>query len=87
MIWQLAFIPADSLPYFRYGIIISPFFERFSDPMLSVIIPIYNEIHTIEKMIDRVAAVKCDKEIIAVDDGSTDGTRQVLARLLRTLSG
>jgi glycosyltransferase involved in cell wall biosynthesis len=49
--------------------------------MLSVIIPIYNEIHTIEKMIERVAAVNCDKEIIAVDDGSTDGTRQVLARL------
>jgi glycosyltransferase involved in cell wall biosynthesis len=51
--------------------------------MLSVIIPIYNEINTIEQMIDRVVAVKCEKEIIAVDDGSTDGTRAVLARLLK----
>jgi glycosyltransferase involved in cell wall biosynthesis len=50
--------------------------------MLSVIIPIYNELETIEQMIDRVAAVDCKKEIIAVDDGSTDGTRIVLARLL-----
>jgi glycosyltransferase involved in cell wall biosynthesis len=50
--------------------------------MLSVIVPIYNEIDTIEQMIDRVVAVDCEKEIIAVDDGSTDGTREVLTRLL-----
>ncbi len=49
--------------------------------MLSVIVPIYNEIHTIESLIERVVASACDKEIIAVDDGSQDGTREVLARL------
>ncbi len=49
--------------------------------MLSVIIPIYNEIHTIEQLIQRVIASPCEKEIIAVDDGSKDGTREILARL------
>ncbi len=49
--------------------------------MLSVIIPIYNEINTIELLIERVIASPCNKEIIAVDDGSKDGTREVLARL------
>ncbi len=49
--------------------------------MLSVIIPIYNEINTIESLIQRVIASPCNKEIVAVDDGSQDGTREVLARL------
>ena len=48
---------------------------------LSVIIPAYNEIGTIEKILGRVAAVPLDKEIVVVDDGSTDGTRQLLAGL------
>jgi glycosyltransferase involved in cell wall biosynthesis len=52
--------------------------------MLSVIIPVYNEIDTIELMVNRVIAVQCDKQVIAVDDGSTDGTREVLARLQTT---
>ncbi|MBI4246938.1 MAG: glycosyltransferase family 2 protein [Candidatus Rokubacteria bacterium] len=50
-------------------------------PKLSVVIPVYNEAATIETIIKRVAAVPIDKEIIVVDDGSTDGTRQVLANL------
>lgn len=42
---------------------------------LSVVIPVYNEINTIEKIIDRVKAVEgIDKELIVVDDASTDGT-------------
>lgn len=49
--------------------------------MLSVIIPVYNEIETIEPLIMRVLACDCEKEIVAVDDGSQDGTRDVLARL------
>ena len=48
---------------------------------LSVVIPIYNEAATIEELISRVHAVDIPKEIIVVDDGSTDGTRDVLARL------
>jgi glycosyltransferase involved in cell wall biosynthesis len=46
---------------------------------LSVVIPCYNEANTIEKLIDAVlSAPYPDKEIIIVDDHSTDGTRQIL---------
>ena len=48
---------------------------------LSVIIPAYNEKETISKIISRVRAVKIPKEIIIVDDGSTDGTRDILKKL------
>jgi glycosyltransferase involved in cell wall biosynthesis len=46
---------------------------------LSVVIPCYNEAETIEKLVDAVlSAPYPDKEIIIVDDDSTDGTRQIL---------
>ena len=45
---------------------------------LSVVIPVFNEIRTIEEILRRVQAVEFDKEIIVVDDGSTDGTRDLL---------
>jgi glycosyltransferase involved in cell wall biosynthesis len=48
---------------------------------LSVVIPVYNEAQTISAIIDRVRDVDVDKEILVVDDCSTDGTRDVLARL------
>ncbi len=48
---------------------------------LSVVMPVYNEIHTIEEILRRVRALPVDKEIIVVDDGSTDGTREVLQEL------
>jgi glycosyltransferase involved in cell wall biosynthesis len=50
-------------------------------PKLSVVIPVYNERDTIEEVIRRVQAVKIEKELIIVDDGSTDGTREVLNNL------
>ncbi len=50
---------------------------------LSVIIPVFNEIRTIEELLRRVKAVAVDKEIIIVDDGSTDGTREYLRSLER----
>ena len=46
---------------------------------LSIVIPVYNEIFTIREILRRVQAVPLDKEIVIVDDGSTDGTRRVLA--------
>ncbi len=43
--------------------------------------PVYNEKETLEEIIRRVKASPVDKEIIIVDDGSTDGTRDILKRL------
>lgn len=48
---------------------------------LSVVIPVYNEAATIARVVDRVRAAPFEKEIIIVDDASTDGTRQVLRDL------
>jgi len=50
---------------------------------LSVVIPVYNEIRTLETLLDRVAAVDVgmEKEIVVVDDCSTDGSREFLQRL------
>ena len=48
---------------------------------LSVIIPVYNEAATIRELLARVRAVDMDKEIIIVDDGSSDGTREILEEL------
>lgn len=45
---------------------------------LSIIIPVYNEAKTVEAVTKQVEAVNIDKEIIAVDDGSTDGSFDVL---------
>jgi len=45
---------------------------------LSVVIPVYNEIGTIREILERVRAVPIPKEVIVVDDGSSDGTGDVL---------
>jgi glycosyltransferase involved in cell wall biosynthesis len=45
---------------------------------LSVIIPVYNEIHSISEILSRVLTVDLPKEVIVVDDCSTDGTREFL---------
>jgi glycosyltransferase involved in cell wall biosynthesis len=47
---------------------------------LSVVIPVYNEVRTLEKVVERVRATGLPLEIVIVDDGSTDGTRDLLAR-------
>ena len=54
---------------------------QLADPLLSVVMPVYNERATIEEIITRVLAVPIRVELIVVDDGSKDGTREILARL------
>ncbi|BCS35197.1 glycosyl transferase [Luteitalea sp. TBR-22] len=45
---------------------------------LTVVIPVYNEVHTLLHLIERVQAVAVEKDIVLVDDCSTDGTRDLL---------
>src|SRR5678815_2501073 len=48
---------------------------------LSVVIPVYNEVENIGEILKRVQSTKLAKEIIVVDDGSKDGTRDILQKL------
>lgn len=55
--------------------------------LVTVVIPCFNEKATILALVERVKAAAFDKEIIVVDDGSTDGTREVLERDVAPLAG
>ena len=48
---------------------------------LSVVVPVYNERLTLPEILERIQAIAIPKEIVVVDDGSTDGTREFLRRL------
>ncbi|MCG6916375.1 MAG: glycosyltransferase family 2 protein [Deltaproteobacteria bacterium] len=48
---------------------------------ISVVIPVYNEVQTIKEIVARVQGVELEKEIIVVDDYSTDGTREHLREI------
>ena len=52
-----------------------------TEMVVSVLIPVYNEEDTVAEIIERVRAAPYKMEIICVDDCSTDGTRDILARL------
>ncbi|MBS1250552.1 MAG: Polyprenol monophosphomannose synthase [Chloroflexi bacterium] len=48
---------------------------------ITVLIPAYNEVHTIREILKRVQATEIPHEILIVDDGSVDGTREILEEL------
>ncbi|MYE79681.1 MAG: glycosyltransferase, partial [Chloroflexi bacterium] len=50
-------------------------------PSLSVVIPCYNEARTVKDIVGRVLAEAIVDEVVIVDDGSTDGTRAILAQI------
>jgi len=49
--------------------------------LLSVIIPVYNEVSTLKDILKKIYSVDVDKEIIVVDDGSSDGTLGLLSEI------
>ncbi|MCG6924281.1 MAG: glycosyltransferase family 2 protein [Acidobacteria bacterium] len=53
------------------------------DPLLTVVMPVFNERSTVEEIVDRVLAVPVRIELIAVDDASTDGSVEILEKLSR----
>jgi glycosyltransferase involved in cell wall biosynthesis len=56
-----------------------------TNPLLSVVMPVYNERSTVEEIVRRVVAVPLRIQLVVVDDGSSDGTREILARLQEEL--
>jgi glycosyltransferase involved in cell wall biosynthesis len=48
---------------------------------ISIIVPVYNEAATLQRVLDRVLALPLDKEVVVVDDGSTDASSEILAGL------
>jgi glycosyltransferase involved in cell wall biosynthesis len=52
--------------------------ETMRKGCVSVLVPIYNEVDHVDELLDRIHASPVDKEIIIIDDGSTDGTREKL---------
>jgi glycosyltransferase involved in cell wall biosynthesis len=52
-----------------------------ADPKVSIVIPVYNEKLTIDEILRRVLDTDVRKEVIVVDDCSTDGTRQILENM------
>ena len=71
--------------YATVACLMSRLMGQLTNPLLSVVMPAYNEQATIEEMVRRTLAVPLRIELIIVDDGSKDDTRDILARLSREL--
>jgi glycosyltransferase involved in cell wall biosynthesis len=52
-------------------------------PLVSLVMPVFNEVHTLAEIIRRVVAVDFPKELILVDDYSTDGSREFLEEVAK----
>ncbi|MDD3925036.1 MAG: glycosyltransferase family 2 protein [bacterium] len=52
--------------------------------LITVIVPVYNEVQTVADILERVAANTLEKEIVIVDDGSSDGTVRLLHELIES---
>ena len=72
--------PAPAIARRKHGVR-----TALESPLLSVVMPVYNEIATIDEIIPRVLAVPMRIELIVIDDCSSDGTRQRLQELQREL--
>lgn len=57
-----------------------------TNPLLTVVMPVYNELTTVEEVVRRVVALPLRVQLVVVDDCSTDGTGELLARLRDELS-
>jgi len=57
-------------------------FEQSTAVSLSIIIPAFNELKTLRQIVSKVVALAIDKQIVIVDDGSTDGTRELILQLV-----
>jgi glycosyltransferase involved in cell wall biosynthesis len=54
----------------------------FAGPLkVSLVVPVYNEARSLRRAIERIVAVDMDKELVIVDDGSKDGSREMIAEL------
>lgn len=67
---EVSFAPGDNATALK---------EVFAkEPMVTIVIPVYNEEHTILEVLSRIQKLALRKEVIVIDDGSTDGTRGLL---------
>ena len=59
--------------------------DRLVTPLISIVVPVYNEARTVADVIQRLIAIDlpAPREILVVNDGSTDGTREVLDQIVQ----